>query len=116
MAKAPSKKSETTVTRIIASDSSKSVATKTPADKKPARAAKKDTIVKEKKPKGKNPFKRFAEYFKGSWHELRQVRWPDRRATWGMTGALIAFTIFFVIVILLLDYGFGQLFKLITGK
>ncbi|MCA9342382.1 preprotein translocase subunit SecE, partial [Candidatus Saccharibacteria bacterium] len=44
------------------------------------------------------------------------VRWPDRRATWKMTGALIAFTVFFVVVILLIDAGFGELFKLLIGK
>lgn len=54
-------------------------------------------------------------YFAGSWNELRQVRWPDRRSTWSMTGALLAFTTFFVIVILLLDAGFQYLFKLILG-
>jgi preprotein translocase SecE subunit len=52
-------------------------------------------------------------YFKGAWTELRLVRWPDRKSTWSMTGALLAFTIFFIVVILILDYGFSQLFKLI---
>lgn len=50
-------------------------------------------------------------YIKGSWDEIRQVRWPDRRATWGMTLAVILFTAFFSIVILLLDGLFQMLFK-----
>jgi preprotein translocase, SecE subunit, bacterial len=52
-------------------------------------------------------------YFKGAWNELRQVRWPDRRSTWGMTVAVILFTAFFVTLIVLLDDVFKQLFELI---
>lgn len=50
-------------------------------------------------------------YFAGSWRELRQVSWPTRKATWGMTLAVILFTLAFAVVILLLDLGFEQLFK-----
>ncbi|MEI7918457.1 MAG: preprotein translocase subunit SecE [Candidatus Saccharibacteria bacterium] len=56
---------------------------------------------------------KFGGYFKGSWKELRQVRWPDRKATWGMTAAVLLFTGFFALLILLLDAGFNELFKLI---
>ncbi len=113
-------KSETKITRISASD--KAVA------KKPAKAvkvkpaidnSKKAKIIKQEKRsarKVKNPLAPIGRYLKGSWDELRQVRWPDRKSTWGMTGALIAFTLFFVVVILLLDAGFSYLFKLIIGK
>ena len=52
-------------------------------------------------------------YFKGAWIELRQVRWPTRGATWGLTVAVIAFSAFFVVVILLLDALFKFLFELI---
>lgn len=111
----PAKKSETTVTRIKASDSSvKKV-------KKPARSAKvaeadvrTSTKTRRRIPTG--PFGRIGRYVKGSWYELRQVRWPDRRATWGMTGALLAFTMFFVVIIVLLDAAFSYLFKLIIGS
>ncbi len=50
-------------------------------------------------------------YFVGSYQELRQVKWPSRRATWSLTFAVILFTMAFVVVILSLDYGFEQLFK-----
>lgn len=50
-------------------------------------------------------------YFKGSVDELRQVRWPSRRATWSLTLAVILFTLVLVLIILALDYGFEQLFK-----
>jgi preprotein translocase SecE subunit len=50
-------------------------------------------------------------YFKGSWQELRQVSWPTRKATWGMTLAVMLFTLVLAVIILLLDLGFEQLFK-----
>lgn len=52
-------------------------------------------------------------YFKGAWIELRQVRWPNRRATWSLTSAVLLFTILFFILIVLLDAGFKELFNLI---
>lgn len=122
MAKTPTKKSnDTKVTRITASESAPA---KTPA-KKPSLASrarvaagksKKEEQQPTEKRSRKNPFVAFGRYIKGAWHELRQVRWPDRKSTWGMTGALIAFTAFFVLVILLLDYLFSELFKLILGS
>lgn len=83
------------------------------------KSGKKTTTTKsvEKTPKNKprrkvyNPFTAFVGYVKGSWNELRQVRWPDRRATWGMTLAVIGFTLFFSVIILLLDSLFQILFK-----
>lgn len=54
-------------------------------------------------------------YFKGAWFELRQVRWPTRRATWGLTLAVILFSAFFVVLILLLDLLFKYLFELILS-
>lgn len=124
----PAKKGngETKITRISASDKG--------SIKKPAKATKATKVVRVKpaidtskqqqaakeerkaRRKFKNPLAPLGRYLKGSWYELRQVRWPDRRATWGMTGALIVFTLFFVIVILLLDAGFSYLFKLIMGS
>lgn len=50
-------------------------------------------------------------YFVGSWRELRQVNWPTRKATMGMTLAVILFTLAFTVIILLLDLAFEQLFK-----
>ena len=57
------------------------------------------------------PVKAVGGYFKGSWDELRQVKWPTRRATWAMTLAVILFTWVMAGFILALDYGFEQLFK-----
>jgi preprotein translocase subunit SecE len=52
-------------------------------------------------------------YFQGAWIELKQVRWPNRKATWSLTLAVILFTTFFFILIVLLDAGFKELFNLI---
>lgn len=50
-------------------------------------------------------------YFVGSWRELRQVRWPTRRATWSLTTAVVVFTAVLAAFILGLDYAFELLFK-----
>lgn len=106
------------VTHIKASDAAKKSA---PIPKiKPAIDSKRHEQVRKaaaRKRKGRhNPLAPVGRYFKGAWQELKLVRWPDRRSTWGMTGALLLFTLFFIVVILLLDYGFAQLFKLILGS
>ena len=62
-----------------------------------------------------NPFQAITAYFKGAWFELRQVRWPDRQSTWSLTGAVLLFTAFFMVLILLLDALFQYVFKLILG-
>ncbi|MGE5298510.1 MAG: preprotein translocase subunit SecE [Acidobacteriota bacterium] len=116
MAKAPTKKTAgTKVTRITASDAGKAAAPGVQSGK-PARGQKTATQAAAAKKPTKNPFARLMRYFKGAWHELRQVRWPDRKNTWAMTGALLAFTVFFIIVILVLDFAFSELFKLILGS
>lgn len=113
MAKSSTKSSETNVTRIKAGDSS---STKKPIKAAKAKPATAHTVTNSMpKPKRAKALRAIGRYFKGAWVELGQVRWPDRRATWGMTGALLAFTAFFVVIILLLDAGFKYLFKLLIG-
>lgn len=101
-----SKSSQANVTRISAKD--KSV------------KARKSAPTKIRKPKRQRSDSDGVErrgtpisYFKGAWYELQQVRWPTRRATWGMTGAVLAFSAFFVIFILLVDALFKYIFELI---
>ena len=116
MAKAPTKKTaDTKVTRITASDVGKAAAPGVQSGK-PAKGQKTAAQAAAAKKPTKNPFARLMRYFKGAWHELRQVRWPDRKNTWAMTGALLAFTVFFIIVILVLDFAFSELFKIILGS
>jgi preprotein translocase SecE subunit len=98
----------TNVTRIKAVDVK-------PAKKKAVNAKKvkasKKPVVQKPVPKFFRPFVSLGEYFKGAWFELRQVRWPNRRATWSLTGAVLAFTAFFVVFVVLLDVLFKFLFE-----
>lgn len=98
----------TKVTRIKASSDAPKKSTKqTPVKKaKQVKAPKKQSRI------GKF-FAPPINYFKGAWAELRQVRWPNRRATWGLTLAVIAFSAFFLLLIVLLDTAFKLLFEFI---
>ena len=117
------KKNKPTVTRIKASDSSAPKRTAAVKSKQNAAAgvatkstpsAKEKSASKVKKLLGGTRKSKNAASSKKSTSSRRN---PLRavRSTWAMTGALIAFTVVFVIVILLIDYGFSWLFKLIIG-
>ena len=81
--------------------------------------------VKEAEKKAKNtekvkkpfilirPFVYLGRYLRDSWHELRQVRWPSRKATWKRVLAVLIYTLVFVVFITLLDLFFTWLFNLI---
>jgi preprotein translocase SecE subunit len=99
------------VTRIQAVDTKAAVKSKSPVQ---SPAAKK-TGVKEVLFTLAKPFISLGTYLKGAWFELKQVHWPNRRATWGLTVAVLLFSAFFIIVILLLDALFKYLFQLILG-
>lgn len=62
------------------------------------------------------PFVYLGRYIRDSWKELRQVRWPNRKATWKMVFAVLVYTAIFVIFISLLDLFFTWLFNLILAK
>ena len=124
------------ITRIKASDGpSKKEEAETPAitrkkvvvkDKKATKAAKKAAKKAEKalikdKPLKKTfilfrPFVALWRYLRDSWRELRQVRWPNRKATWKMVLAVLIYTVLFVVMISLLDLFFTWLFNIILGK
>ena len=125
------------ITRIKASDTpSKKETADEPAitrkkvvvkDKKTEKAKRKDKKVAEKKvttkkSSGKKPFILFrpfvylGRYIRDSWRELRQVRWPNRKATWKMVLAVLVYTAIFVIFISLLDLFFTWLSNLILNK
>jgi preprotein translocase SecE subunit len=137
-AKSAKSSTSTKVTRISASDSRPKPAKKAPA-KSHALTSKEKADITENKPmkswksrftkaevdeqmrekqsgRKRRPLRAMSEYFRGAWYELRQVRWPDRATTWQMTGALIGFTVFIAVVILLLDALFKYLFELMIGK
>lgn len=99
---------DTKVTRIKAKDT-KSAAVKTEKNES------NKTAEQAYNQSPRNPLTAVGGYFAGAWYELKQVRWPNRRATWSMTMAVLAFTAFFVVLILLLDALFKYLFQLILG-
>jgi preprotein translocase SecE subunit len=85
------------------------------ADFEAAKAVKKQVKPVKKSDGKKNIFARIGGYFKGAWYELRQVRWPNRKATWGLTLAVILFSVFFTVLIVLLDILFKYIFELIIA-
>lgn len=62
------------------------------------------------------PFVALGRYIRDSWREIRQVRWPNRKATWKMTLAVLVYCAIFMVFILLLDTLFTFLFNLIVQK
>lgn len=103
------KKNEAAVVRVSAKDTVKNT------KKSEAKATEKAPTAEKTTRKNKNPITAIGGYFKGAWYELKQVRWPNRQATWSMTAALLGFTAFFVVLILLLDALFKYVFQLILG-
>ena len=126
-------KSQSYITRITAGDkatkpkkpsilaTAKELAGRAQTEKSSAKTTKSSAKAKTaaSSPKNsksrRNPLSAITGYFRGAWQEIKQVRWPDSRSTWGMVGALIVFTAALFLVIILLDYGFAWLFKLIMG-
>jgi preprotein translocase SecE subunit len=95
-------------------------------DKKESKAEKKALKAEKKAEKAKaregkkafilfRPFCAFGRYLRDSWRELRQVRWPNRKATWKMVLAVVIYTAIFVVIIVLLDMLFSFIFKQILG-
>lgn len=53
-------------------------------------------------------------YFRNSFKELRQVKWPTRRETWKLTFAVLIFATVFGFIITLTDYGLDKVIKRIV--
>lgn len=109
------KDNSATVTRIKAGGDTSSKKSKKPSKDTVATTSSSSTLRNGSPFIIFRPFIALGRYFKGAWVELRQVRWPTRSATWSLTGAVLLFTTFFVIMILLLDAGFKYLFEQILG-
>ena len=105
------------VTRIKATDDTpkKTPTKKTPAKKAPVKKTAVAAPVKKAPKAKKGFFAAIGGYFKGAWVELRQVRWPNRKATWALTLAVVVFSIFFLGLIMLLDLFFKYIFELIIA-
>ena len=86
---------------------------------KDAKKAEKKKVAKQAEAEGKKvfilfrPFVALGRYLRDSWREIRQVRWPNRKATWKMVLAVLVYTALFVLIISLLDMFFTWLFSLI---
>lgn len=121
-------KKETKITRVKAKDTDskpvREVSKEPKMSKYAAKVAGVRTVKKGKKPAPKfvrilakpfkfiaTPFVALSKYLMDSWRELKLVRWPTRKETWKMTGAVIAFSVGFATLILLLDGLFNWIFK-----
>ncbi len=62
------------------------------------------------------PFVAFGRYLRDSWREIRQVRWPNRKATWKMTLAVLVYAALFMVFLTLLDVFFTFIFDLLFKK
>ncbi|MCL2094900.1 preprotein translocase subunit SecE [Candidatus Saccharibacteria bacterium] len=113
------------VIRIKATDTKKVDNKKTNAKKTDAKktTTKKTTKTPAKSTKPKRgflrviftPFAALGRYIAGAFSELRQTRFPNRRATWKMTFMVIAYTFVFLLLIMALDFLFSALFNRILG-
>lgn len=61
------------------------------------------------------PFKALGGYIKGSFLELRQVVWPNRKSTWAMTLAVIMYSALLILLVVILDSFFRWIIKLMIG-
>ena len=93
---------------------------------KAAKAAKKSEkkAAKANKPKSKlvrfllfitAPFRAIGRYFRDSFREVRQVRWPNRKTTWKLTISVIVYVVAIAVAIMLLDALLTYLFNVLLG-
>ena len=62
-----------------------------------------------------NFFKRIGRYFKNMWHELKKVTWPTKKDVLNYSLVVFAFMLVMGIIIGVIDFGSGELVKLIVG-
>ncbi len=86
----------------------KSSKTVTKLTAKPAKSQKATSLLA----KVLKPLVLLLRYFKNSWLELKKVQWPTRKAAWAMVFAVVAYALFFLVLVLLLDNFFSYIFKL----
>ena len=90
--------------------------------KKIAKKAEQKSEKSTKKSADKKPFFLFrpfialGRYVRDSWRELRAVRWPSRKSTWGLVLAVFVYSALIMGFILLLDTGLNYLSNLILAK
>lgn len=122
------KASETKITRIKASDSDNNkknnfkdkLSNLKAKVKKVKKAKSKKNITNPEEPNFKgNVYQKEIKkvgYFRGALNELSQVHWPTRKETWALTLAVILFSVGFMILMILVDIGFKELFNIIMKR
>lgn len=58
----------------------------------------------------------FPLYFRNSWKELKQVKWPSWQESRKLTFAVIVFAVIFAVIIAVVDYGLDKVFKNVLLK
>ena len=73
--------------------------------------------TKKTQPKNKkdNIFKKIGRKFKEVFSELKKVSWPSFKTVVKNTSIVLGVVLIFLVVITLMDFGLGELFKLVTG-
>ena len=97
----------------------KALKAKAKAIRKEKRSAEKREMPKWLKPLWviSAPFRAIGRYFRDSFRELRQVRWPNRKTTWKITLSVIIYVLIIGAFIMLLDILLKLIFdNLLGGK
>ncbi len=66
---------------------------------------------KTKKEKKQRRFHIIPKFIRLAFVEIKLVTWPNARTTFKLTTAVIIFATVFAILVSLVDYGFGKIFK-----
>lgn len=107
-------KAKNSENKKLRSADKKAVKAKAKAIRKEKRSAEKKEMPKWLKPLWviSAPFRAIGRYFRDSFRELRQVRWPNRKNTWKITFSVILYVVVIVVFIMLLD----ALLKFLSDK
>lgn len=110
-------KVKTNITKITAKSTPKAEVKAEKVEKSAPKPAKAQKTSEEKKKIFilARPFVALGRYLRDSWREIRQVRWPGRKATWKMTFAVFIYCAIFMVFILVLDALFTFIFNLLLG-
>jgi preprotein translocase SecE subunit len=123
------KSEDAEISRKVSIKAKNSENTKLKKANKEAVKAKAKAIRKEKHTKEKSemplwlkplwfistPFRAIGRYFRNSFRELRQVRWPNRTQTWKITFSVILYVVIIAVAIMLLDVLLTFLFDKFIG-
>ena len=124
-----SSSSDAEISRKVSIKAKNSENTKLKKANKEAVKTKAKAIRKEKRTKEKSemplwlkplwfistPFRAIGRYFRNSFRELRQVRWPNRTQTWKITFSVILYVVIIAVAIMLLDVLLTFLFDKFIG-